>query len=284
MDFDDLFPDEREKGSTRLKQCQLVMLRMLKILDYLCRKHDVEYFLVGGTLLGCIRHKGFIPWDDDLDVGMTRSNYERFVKYCVPQLPREIFFQTPLTDPTFPVCHLVETKLRDKYSSLYNPHNKEGYHDGIQLDIFVYDRAFLPNNFLIFLLNRSLKHFCRRSGNEKRARILKWIEKHSPMPLVYASGYISRRKMVSLGTNYIRQHEIDTLIKMRFEDMEVTIPVDWDECLKRQYGDYMKLPAESAQKGHHSANIGDPFNPCNHVETLNWEQRTVKSRINVAKG
>src|SRR5688500_3524045 len=98
MDFSELIPDEREKGETRLKQCQLVMLRLLKILDYLCEKHKIEYFLVGGSLLGAIRHKGFIPWDDDLDVGMTRDNYERFVQLAVPELPHDIFFQTPETD------------------------------------------------------------------------------------------------------------------------------------------------------------------------------------------
>jgi len=68
MNFDVLFPDCREQGETRLRQCQLVMLRMLKILDYLCTKYEIDYFLTNGTLLGAIRHKGFIPWDDDTDI------------------------------------------------------------------------------------------------------------------------------------------------------------------------------------------------------------------------
>ena len=79
-ELEQLFPDKRETGETRLKQCQLVMLRMLKIVHFLCERHQIEYFLVGGSLLGAIRHKGFIPWDDDLDIGMTRANYEKFVK------------------------------------------------------------------------------------------------------------------------------------------------------------------------------------------------------------
>lgn len=60
VDFDILFPDEREKEETPLRQCQLVMLRMLKIIDYLCTKHDIKYFLTGRSLLGVIRHQGFI--------------------------------------------------------------------------------------------------------------------------------------------------------------------------------------------------------------------------------
>src|SRR4051794_13117596 len=70
MDFNQLFPDNRERGETRLRQSQLAMLRMLKIFDYLCTKHEITYFLTGGTLLGAVRHQGFIPWDDDVDVGM----------------------------------------------------------------------------------------------------------------------------------------------------------------------------------------------------------------------
>src|SRR5919206_1290658 len=101
MNFDELFPDEREKGETLTRQCQLVMLRMLKVVDYLCSKHDIKYFLTGGTMLGAIRHKGFIPWDDDLDVGMTRANYEQFLKHAVSDFPKDIFFQNTETDPTY---------------------------------------------------------------------------------------------------------------------------------------------------------------------------------------
>lgn len=281
INFDEIFEDEREKVYPRLRQCQIVMLRMLKIFDYLCNAYDIKYFLVGGTLLGSIRHNGFIPWDDDLDVGMTRENYEKFVRHCVPQLPNDIFFQTPETDPAFPVCHQVEAKLRDKYSSLYNPHNKEGYHDGIQLDIFVYDRAFFPHNALIFLLNRTLKFFYRRKGNERRANALKWIEKHSPFPLVYASSFINGRKLVKLGNNFIRKEELNKLVKVQFEDMQAYVPAGWDNCLKRQYSDYMRLPSESQRKGHHSTNVGDPFKPCNHKEILHWKDRVISDKIEI---
>lgn len=278
INFDEIFEDEREKVYPRLRQCQIVMLRMLKVLDYLCDIHDIQYFLVGGSLLGSIRHKGFIPWDDDLDVGMTRENYEKFVQLCVPQLPKDIFFQTPETDPTFPVCHQVEAKLRDKYSSLYNPYNKEGYHDGIQLDIFVYDRAYLPHNSFIFLLNRTLKFLYKKKGDKFKANALKWIEKNSPFPLVYASNFINGRKLVKLGANYIRRNELDELVRVQFEDMQAYIPAGWDNCLKRQYGNYMQLPSESQRKGHHSVNVGDPFSPCNHKEILQWKDRKISDK------
>jgi len=272
MNFDEIFPDNREEGETRLRQCQLVMLRMFKIFDYLCTKYQIEYFLTGGTLLGAIRHKGFIPWDDDFDIAITRKNYEKFVKFAVPELPFDIFFQNPDTDPLYPACHCVEAKLRDKYSSYARkPNGQENRQDGIQLDIFVYDRAFLPNNFLIYLVNRFFI-FRRHKGNEGRAKALQFVEKYSPIPLVYSSSFMCNQELRKLGT-YVKAKEISKLIKMPFEDMEAYIPVGWHTYLKRQYGDYMKLPPPEKQKGGHGIDLPDPFTPSEHPASLNWKDR-----------
>ena len=277
IDFDTLFPDVRESGETRLRQSQMVMLRLLKILHYLCDKHNVKYFLIGGSLLGAVRHKGFIPWDDDLDIGMTRTVYEKFVKHAVPDLPYDLFFQNAQTDIYYPVYHEVEAKLRDKYSSNIRKAGLEKiyrWHNGIQLDIFVYDRAFLPHNALIYLINKSFRTFFRQNReSNKRASTLKAISKYVPVPLVYASSYINKRWMIRLGKNYIRKEEIAMLEKVPFEDMEVYIPQGWDACLKRQYSDYMKLPPVNKQKGHHSVVPPDPFTPCGHSEILYWKDR-----------
>lgn len=280
MDFDNFFPDLRESGETPIRQCQLVMLRMLKILDYLCKKHNIQYFLVGGSLLGAVRHNGFIPWDDDLDTGMTRENYEKFVKLAVPELPNDIFFQIPETDPYYPSCAASEARLRDKYSSYVfeGEKAKSKYHNGLMLDILVYDRSFIPHKFFIYALNRCMLALFwgvgeNNNGNKNRAGILNIISKISPVPLVYASGFIRRRKMLKLGANYIKPKEIRNLLKVKFEDMEVPIPEGWHECLKRQYGDYMKLPPIEKRIGHHSNNLPDPFYPCKHSEILFWKKR-----------
>ncbi len=274
MDFNTLFLDEREKGETRLRQCQLVMLRMLKIFDHLCSTHNIKYFLTGGSLLGAIRHQGFIPWDDDLDVGMTRENYEKFVQYAVPELPQDIFFQTPETDIDYPVCHTVEAKLKDKYSS-YIIREKDKHiikwHTGLQIDIFVYDKAYLPHNFFLYILNRSLIFFC--DNNKKKANVLKFISKYSPFPHVYASGYINSRKRISFGTSYKKEKEIANLLRVKFEDAEVLIPAGWHSYLKRMYGNYMQLPPVEKQKSHYGEVLPDPFTPCNHSEILYWNER-----------
>jgi lipopolysaccharide cholinephosphotransferase len=276
-DFDTLFPDVREQEHTLTKQCQAVMLRMLKIIDYLCAKHSIQYFLIGGSLLGAIRHKGFIPWDDDLDIGMTRDNYDRFVQLAVADLPNDIFFQTHMTDDTYPACDYVEARLRDKYSSYIAENSKPvAYHQGLQVDIFVYDRAFLPNNLMIITQNVLLRYLLR--NNVRRGKALKFISKIFPFRLVYASSYLQNFGMWKFGANYIKQDEISTLIKAPFEGMEAYIPVGWDTCLKRQYGHYMKLPPPEKQKGHHGEHgEPDPFVPCEHTEILDWKNRAVIS-------
>ena len=77
-------PDERLSGGTVLRQAQLVMLRILRVFDAICKKHSLTYWLDAGTLLGAARHGGFIPWDDDIDVMMPLADYEHFCKPCIP--------------------------------------------------------------------------------------------------------------------------------------------------------------------------------------------------------
>jgi lipopolysaccharide cholinephosphotransferase len=271
MNFDQLFPDNRESGETRLRQCQLVMLRMLKILDFLCIKHQIKYFLTGGTLIGAVRHEGFIPWDDDLDVGMTRDNYEKFLKHAVPELPTDIFFQNIETDIYYPRFDYAEAKLRDKYSSYMRKENK--WHEGLQIDIFVYDRSFLANNFLIIAQNIILGLF---KDAKKRIKWHKWIEKNSPLPLVYASSYLQSFGMWKYGT-YITEEEYSTVQRVKFEDTEAYVPSGWHTYLKRQYGNYMQLPPVEKQHGHFlTENLPDPFTPCTHAHALYWKKKELK--------
>jgi len=287
MDFDTLFPDKREEGDNRFRQCQLVMFRMFRIFEYLCTKHQIQYFLNGGTLLGAIRHQGFIPWDDDLDVGMTRENYEKFVRYAVPELPNDIFFQSDETDQYFPAGHIIEAKLRDRYSSYVRKEEDTStwlrWQNGLQIDIAVFDKAYLPRNFFIYLMNRSLIFLFQKKGNKVRAKALKWVAKYVPLPFVYASSFINNRKMIKSGTYYIRAKELASLEESIFEGMDVYIPGGWDSYLTRRYGNYMQPPPADKQKGHRGIDIPDPFTPCGHTEILYWKDRKKTEPVKLEK-
>ena len=98
-----------------LRKCQLKQLSILEEVDRICKKLQIEYWLDGGTLLGAVRHKGFIPWDDDIDIAMTLENMNRFILEAPALLPPNLFLQTPQSDPQLkePIV-----KIRD-LNSLY---------------------------------------------------------------------------------------------------------------------------------------------------------------------
>lgn len=134
-----IFPiDERENQSTVVKQVHYIILRMLKIIDLVCKKHQIDYWLEYGTLLGAIRHKGFIPWDHEADIGMLRVDYIKFKQIIQDILPDDLFFQTSETDPFYKSGDIIEAKIRDRYSH-YPGFEEFGWQNGIQIDIFVYD-------------------------------------------------------------------------------------------------------------------------------------------------
>lgn len=151
-------PDIRHTANTSMRQSQLVMTRMLQIFHLIATKHNIRYWLSSGTLLGAARHKGFIPWDHDVDIEMPLQDYIKFYKVGSKELPNDIFFQNSWSDTnlvlakppdvalpfhheigyyTSPVNH----RLRDKascygYCLLYGCN----WHDGLMMDLFVSDR------------------------------------------------------------------------------------------------------------------------------------------------
>ncbi|MDH6343478.1 lipopolysaccharide cholinephosphotransferase [Parabacteroides sp. PFB2-12] len=155
--YNNLFPDEREREETTLLQAQAIMLRMLKIVDHICRKHDIKYWLCSGTLLGAIRHKGFIPWDDDLDISMMRDDYERFIEVAKKEFPEDLFLQTHETDPTYQYLPLA-CKIRDEKSCIKTMDDAyQGKHKGFYVDVFLLDKY--PRKKLSYYWQRLLKEY-----------------------------------------------------------------------------------------------------------------------------
>ena len=103
------------EGST-LRKAQMRMLEILKIVDSIFSKHHIDYYLDGGTLLGAVRHGGFIPWDDDIDISVRREDFSRIKRVLQKELPNNLVFQDRFTDWNLPV---LIAKVRDKNSYYY---------------------------------------------------------------------------------------------------------------------------------------------------------------------
>ena len=130
-------PDVRFKGETMIRQVQLAIIRMMIIFDIVCRKHNIKYWLWRGALLGSHRHRGFIPWDNDLDIGIMKEDYEKF-RLVSHELPTDIFVQNASSDPEYKGAKRTTlAKLRDR-NGCYGYCLRTGcnFHDGPMIDIF----------------------------------------------------------------------------------------------------------------------------------------------------
>jgi len=133
---------EHEDGTiVYVSDIQKVLLKMMKDFDALLCKYDIPYWLVGGSALGAVRHEGFIPWDDDMDIAMMRSDYERFLHTALADLPDQYVFQSYETDPRFNVCVPAKLILKGTHIKEVNAllKNKCEYGDGLFIDVFVMD-------------------------------------------------------------------------------------------------------------------------------------------------
>lgn len=125
--------------SADTKACWKAMLDMLEEVDRICRKHDIKYFLIAGSLLGAIRHKGFIPWDDDVDIALFRDDYDRLEKILQKELPSNMFMQTLATDPGYDATHL-KIRLAGTTAIMKCAINERyRYNMGIFIDVFALD-------------------------------------------------------------------------------------------------------------------------------------------------
>lgn len=230
-----------------LRRQQLVMLEMVKVLDRICKKHNIPYFLYGGTLLGAVRHNGFIPWDDDLDVGLMRKDYQRLMRVLPDELPSHIILQTNQTDKNY---FYFFAKLRDTRSFL-----DEGAYDrafnyrGIFIDIFPFDKLQLP---LQQLKLQSYAYTLYRNGKGSEAalrkiRALTWFNRNISFPVLRFISRLTGGKTLTydFGIPFhivYDEKDIFPLTTHEFEGVQLSVPGDSDHMLRSQFGDYMRLP------------------------------------------
>ena len=127
-----------EMDVVNTRQIQARMLRMIKLVDKICRENELVYWTCGGTLIGTLRHGGFIPFDADIDIAMPSESYTKFKSIAPDLLPPDLWLQDPDSDPRYPAHKRKEAKIRDLRSD-YSDYSKEhkDMQNGIQLDIFV---------------------------------------------------------------------------------------------------------------------------------------------------
>ena len=250
-------------NNEQLRLLQLNELAMLIEVDRICRKNNIKYTLAGGTMLGAVRHKGFIPWDDDIDVRFKREEYEKFYEACKKDLDNEHFFlQEYRTDPNYRWGY---SKMRLKGSEFIRIGQEHmHYVTGVNIDIFITDN--IPDNAIQRRI-QIIKLYCLRKimysevgmKNSKNVLMRLWyrilyliprdfsvkiynnmVKKSNKMKatngrcLLWWESYVSYRGMALKF--------LDEYTELEFEGMKFSVVKDWDEYLTISYGDYMKLP------------------------------------------
>lgn len=250
-----------------LRKVQLRQLEILKEVDRICKKYNIRYTLSGGTLLGAVRHKGFIPWDDDLDIDMMRPDYEKFLKICETDLLDQYFVQNYHTDR---YCLNVSfTKIRENgtiFESEGQRHLKR--HKGIGIDIFPID--IVPESSVeryrqkkrIALLQKmvALKLKFNYYNDRWPKKITKIVGSLLLTPVsIKKIGRImesTKRKYENSDSPFVANtyselfYEKLTFHKdiygepvyLDFEGFQFPAPEQWDEYLASLYGDYMTPP------------------------------------------
>lgn len=235
-----------------LRQHQLRMLEMLKYIDNVCRKYGIKYWLCSGTLLGAVRHGGFIPWDDDLDIEMLREDYEKFVKALNLENSSDYVLQTHQTDPNYFAPY---GKLRDLRSCIKEDNLNDVYYKyhGVYIDVFIMEPS---SSHKINRDSNLLQHYLLYKPNEVlHNRVFRRIYFTLTYFLLYSILFPVMRIFSRWGADTQLRHtlgscfpkprdrkDIFPLEQISFEGYLFPVPCNYDNYLRKIYGDYMKLP------------------------------------------
>ena len=254
---------------------------LLKIFADICKKWDIPYFLVCGSALGAVKYGGFIPWDDDIDVGLLRPDYERFLEVAPGELPEWCFLQNYKTEKYFTHTY---TKLRNSNTTFMEDDVKDlPINHGIFLDIFPLDgRPETPAAIKVFELKRRLSGWVRNAVFEshpipkvhRRNQVLRFfgVQKMAPKANEYIQRLYSRYSVETsaLWCNYGNwQGKLEYAPRwhygegtwVTFEGLEVRIPENYDAYLTQKYGDWRNDPPPEKQKSHHISVFVDTTRP-----------------------
>lgn len=259
------------------RRLQLVQLELLVEFDRVCRAHNIDYVISAGTMLGAIRHKGYIPWDDDADIMMLRSDYERFKTVMKDLNPDICFFQDHTTDPEYRWGYGKLRRTGTEYVRLGQEHMKS--QTGINIDVFPFDD--IPLSLLGQIIQDFYCYCCRKIlwsevGKKNSHGLMKyWYSALSKIPAYkihkWLNVYIKKSRkdspskvrilcFTSIGKLYykhtlkerygIPKEWFTKRTEYEFEGKKLMGTTDYDACLKFWYGDYMKLPPIEQREQH----------------------------------
>lgn len=233
---------------SELRRAQLRMLEMLKFIDSFCSEHDIRYWLDGGTLLGAMRHGGYIPWDDDTDIAMTRQDAEKFKRLMLELHPHPDFvLQCRETDPGFFGFWNVLRDLKSEYVQDSGLHRRRKLR-GLQVDIFPFEphQNRLLQRLSGTLANRLVERPLMRSASADVASRYRFLTR-CLFPAFRALGRFSASSRLRLGPGCQWYYSMapDTIFplgKAVFEGHEFPVPADFDAYLTSVYGDWRQIP------------------------------------------
>ena len=290
--------EDSESQKKQVAILQADAMRICKEIDRICRKHGIGYFICGGTMLGLVRHGGFIPWDDDMDVGMLREDYEKFLQVAPSEVQDDFFLQTRKSDPNIPYLF---SKLRLKNSEYITAFNElRDFDKGICVDIFPFDKA--PVEYGMFDEHYAhLKKLIRAHNKVSNRQVPKegLPEMDDLNPLEAAGKWVMQERHrvywdKSLADTQAAYNEAVTVYNddpnlhfvasyiptftivhlddlLPYQDVEfagetLMAPAHPEVFLQMQYGDFMTMPMPHQQRGHGLLRWSDPEHSSDEFE------------------
>lgn len=277
---EEFFKEETRYGYKITEDKKKVWAAELDILEEfmrVCEKYSLRYYLIHGSLLGAVRHKGYIPWDDDIDVGMPRKDYDKFSEIAPGEFKHPYFFQSPQTDPGFGYSILKIRNSKTTFMSLFFA--VSGFNQGLHIDIMPIDKinpdTYLENREIIYNLimknSASMKHGSKYL-DERSLKNQVYFDPNNDLVATYdeiqriASQYESKETgYVGLVVSTVYSAErfmfdassFEHDILVPFEHLMLPIPCGYDDILKIEYGDYMTFPPQEERGAWHQKEIID---------------------------